>query len=253
MFEDIELLFKKLNVRSHRNQGITVCNVEDAKAGVDLVKQILYTVVDRKTVLYLSGGSTPKALYAKLAKEEKLKPGAMGQIDERYGMPLHQNSNQLMMRDTGILRYFEILDIPFYPILRSKTRSETAEDYDQKIRELNAVYSKSTAIMGIGDDGHTAGLPALSSKVKVQNSKLYDNFTLVTEYNDTTGKYGERITTTFLGLEMIDLLIVLVFGSAKQNALELMFSDGSEEDVPARFYKRADIAKKTLLITDQNV
>jgi 6-phosphogluconolactonase/glucosamine-6-phosphate isomerase/deaminase len=253
MFEDIELLFKKENIKSHKNQGITVCNVLNADEGVDLSASILYQIVDRKSVLYLSGGSTPKTLYAKLAKEEKLVPGAVGQVDERFGPPFHSKSNQLMIRDTGILRYFEILDIPFYPILQGKDRIETSENYDQKIRELNAVYQKNIAILGIGTDGHTSGIPALNSKFKIQNSKLYDDYHLVAEYNLEESFYKERVTMTFLGLEMQDILIVLVFGEDKKEALELMFEEGSEEEIPARFYKKPEIAKKTLLITDQRV
>jgi 6-phosphogluconolactonase/glucosamine-6-phosphate isomerase/deaminase len=35
-------------------------------------------------VLFLSGGSTPKTLYEILAKEQKLKAGAVALIDERF-------------------------------------------------------------------------------------------------------------------------------------------------------------------------
>jgi 6-phosphogluconolactonase/glucosamine-6-phosphate isomerase/deaminase len=58
---------------------------------------------------------------------------------------------------------------------------------------------------------------------------------------------------TFLGLSMLDLYILFVFGEAKKGALKKMFTNGSEEDLPARFFKRAEVAKKTVLITDQQV
>ncbi len=254
MFDAIETLFKKRNILTHKNQGITVAKVLDSTAGVELTKEILHQIIDRKTVLYLSGGSTPKSLYTEIAREELLIPGAVGQVDERFGEPFHPNSNQLMIRGTGLLRYLEIRDIPFYPILQSeKSREEAADLYDQKLRELNAVFQKSVAIMGIGIDGHTSGMPALDSEFRIQNSELLRTHNLVASYNDTNGKYDERVTMTFLGLEMIDLLIVLVFGDDKNKALDLMFGDGSEEEIPARFYKRPDVAKKTLLITDQTV
>jgi 6-phosphogluconolactonase/glucosamine-6-phosphate isomerase/deaminase len=252
MFETIELELKKLNIRSHKNRGITVCNVDSSKSGVDLAASLLYELVDRRAVLYLSGGSTPKTLYEKLSKEEVITPGAVGQIDERYGDPFHSRSNQLMIRETGFIRYLEILDIPFYPILEGKPREETADDYDQKFRELNAVFQKNIAILGVGSDGHTAGLPAQSHKSPVLDLKQ-DKFKLVTEYNDKKGVYKERVTMTFLGLEMQDVLLLLVFGDDKKEALEMMFEDGNEHEIPSRFYKRSDIAKKTLLITDQSV
>lgn len=131
-------------------------------------------------------------------------------------------------------------------------RKLVADAYDQKIRELNAVFQKNVAILGIGTDGHTAGLPAQNLKFPISNFQL-DNHSLVTEYDDKEGMYKERITMTYLGLEMMDLLIILVFGDDKRIALNAMFDDGKEEEIPARFFKRPEIAKKTLLITDQQV
>lgn len=253
MLQQIELIFKKQNVFSHKNQGITVAKVKDSNEGVNLAATILYEVVDRKTILYLSGGSTPKSLYEKIAQEEVLKPGAVGQVDERYGPILHPASNQLMIRESGLTRYLEMIDIPFYPILQNKERLQTAHDYDEKIRGLNAVYSRSVAILGIGGDGHTSGIAPNRTDFQNPIFAPEQKTLLVSEFNDSTGTFKERVTTTFLGLQMYDLMILLVFGEDKKKALDLMFGDGPEEEIPARFYKRKEIAPKTLLITDQTV
>ena len=180
-------------------------------------------------------------------------PGAVGLIDERYGPPLHSNSNQLMVRDTGFLRYLEIRDIPFYSVLVDKEREETADAYDEKVRELNAVFPKSVGLLGIGPDGHTSSI--IPNRPDFHNPwfEADRKHLLVSEFNDPKSHYKERVGMTFLGLSMLDLLIIPVFGFTKQNALEQMFGDGSEKEIPARFFKRPDIAKKTLLITDQSV
>jgi len=52
---------------------------------------------------------------------------------------------------------------------------------------------------------------------------------------------------------MLDQLLILAFGDSKQAMFELLFSAGKEEDIPARFFKRPEIAAKTVLITDQAV
>lgn len=252
MFEDIELLFKKLNIHSHKNQGITVANVSDSGAGIELAAEILHKIVDGKSVLYLSGGSL-KTLYEKLAKEEILAPGAVGLIDERYGPPFHNNSNQLMVRDSGFLRYLEIRDIPFYPILIDKPREETAESYDGKIRELNAVFPKSIGLLGIGPDGHTSSLAPNRHDFKNPMFDPARKHLLVSEFDDQKSHYKERVGMTFLGLAMLDVLIVPVFGENKKEALNAMFEEGSEYEIPARFFKRPDIAKKILLITDLTI
>jgi 6-phosphogluconolactonase/glucosamine-6-phosphate isomerase/deaminase len=143
--------------------------------------------------------------------------------------------------------------IPFYPVLAEKrTREKTAEAYERDIAEVMAHYQKRIALLGIGLDGHTAGLPVGNAKFKLQNSKVYGEY-LVVDYKDSSGIYGERVTMTFAALAHLDLLIVLVFGADKQKALELVFSEGTDADIPGRFYKRPDIAKKTLFITDQKV
>ncbi len=228
--------------------------------------------MNKRSVLYLSGGKTPKELYSKLAREEGVVPGAVGMVDERYptsprlrgaSVRFHENSNEKMIQDTGFLRYLQMLDIPFYPILQpGLNREETAIEYDAKLRSLQSTFPKHIGILGIGVDGHTAGIPAGSqkspqfggqAKVKSQKSDIYNTTDLVVGYSDTSGKYGERITMTFMGLAMLDILIVLVFGSVKQNSLKLVFSEGPEEEVPGRFYKRPEIARKTLVITDQEI
>jgi len=253
MFEQIETIFKKQNIFSHKNQGITVANFADSEAGVDLAKSVLYEIVDRKTVLYLSGGSL-KGLYEKLAREEIIKPGAVGQVDERFGEPMHPNSNQLMLRESGLLRYLQILDIPFYPVLNpGKSREELAIDYDEKVRSLHATYQKSIGILGIGPDGHTSSIIPNRENFKNPWFGKSQNHLLVSEFNDQKSTYKERVGMTFLGLSMLDMLLILAFGENKKVPLEKMFEDGSEEEIPARFFMRSEISKKTLLITDQRV
>ena len=252
--KDIINLLTFNNIHHHYNQNILVCNLADMKKATFLVKEILVKVTNSKTMIFLSGGKTPKELYGEIAIDETFHPGIVGLVDERFGERLHKKSNEKMIEDTGFLKSLRLRGIPFYPILKDGlSRKDTALKYDEELRSLFAVYPKSIGILGLGSDGHTAGLSAQNSKLKTQKSKVDEEFPLVTEYNDTTGKYGERVTMTFLGLSMLDLLIVLVMGNDKKDALNLCFTEGLEEEIPARFFKRPEIARKTILITDQNV
>jgi len=221
-----------------------VVTVSDVSEGIILAKDILYQVSDKKTLLLLSGGKTPKAFYENIAKEEKLETGAVGLIDERYGKKMHLDSNEWMLQQTGLLGYLKYQHIPFYPVLSDKSLENTAYEYDETLRFLFNGFQKSIGILGIGLDGHTAGIPI--------NSPL-DNKdqALVTSFTDFPGPQKQRISMTFLGLSMLDIMLVLVFGEDKKEALEKMFASGSEEEIPAKFFKRPEIAQKTLLITDQ--
>lgn len=232
-----------------------VKNVVGSTQGLELAKDILYEVVDLDTVLFLSGGSTPKPLYEILAKEKKLKPGAVALVDERFGEVLHENSNEKMIQETGLFSYFLSVNASYYHILKQgKKRGEVTAEYNSLVKNLFSKFPKRVAILGIGQDGHTAGIPAgihkqslssINSKFKIQN--------LVTNSDDFPGEFRQRISLTFSALSKMDLLIVLVFGENKKDALRKMFLPGSLKDLPARFYLRPDIAKKTILITDQTL
>lgn len=253
MEEKFSTALTKLQIPSYKISGITVFHVNTSESGVNLASTILQDGIDKSFALYLSGGRTPKDLYTKLSGEGKLTPGCAGLVDERYGEPFHENSNELMLRETGILEYFEKNNIPFANILEGKSRNATTADYDEKIRELFAVYKKHAAVLGVGLDGHTAGIPSDLSVWQEEDISRRSKTEMVIDYDDHGKFYNERISMSFLPLSMMDVLVVMVFGQDKARALEWMFADGPEEEVPSRFFKRPDIAKKTILITDQNI
>lgn len=235
---------RKFGVRA----GITVFPVGDAHEANILAEELLSFFVTSATMLYLSGGSTPKELYTNLAQKEQLRPGAVGLIDERFGEVLHAESNETMIAHTGLLRYFSIIGIPFYKVLKAESITDTAAAYDELVRSLITVYPQSIGLLGIGTDGHTAGIaPNRSDFINPLFANTYDMYGW---FADTTGPFGNRVTMTFLGLQMLDVLIILALGKEKQEAINQMFTTGSESEIPARFFLRREIAPKTLLLTD---
>lgn len=263
MIIEARKILSSQNVIPMEREGITVCRVPLMYEGFKIAKEILLTIADRKTVLYLSGGRTPKDLYENLALDKKLYPGAIALIDERYGGKYHNTSNERMIRDTGLLPMISEKGVPFYPILLDDQLdlAETAKNYDMTLRYLFAGFPKSVGVLGIGMDGHTAGIAgnrkaSTASTIEAFENPLFskdDPGSLVSSFSDLKGPFKERITMTFLGLSMIDVFIVLVFGEDKKAALEQVFSDGSEEEVPGRFFKRPEIARRTIFITDQKI
>lgn len=212
-----------------------IITVENQEQGLNAAKNIFYKNVDDQTLLLLSGGSTPKDLYSTLVREKKLSVKAVGMVDERK-----DKSNYKMIKSTGLIEYLDGLKIKFYPII-------SVASYDRDIRKVIDSSKNKVAIMGIGRDGHTASLPAgvKSKKLKAKSYVTYiDNF---------PAEPKERITLTFNALSKMDLLLILAFGENKKEALKKMFEKGSIEENPARFYTRPDIAKKTILITDQKI
>ena len=183
--------------------------------GLDAAKKVLYKNVDDRTVLFLSGGSTPKFLYQTLAKEKKLKVGAVAMVDERFGSPFHQNSNEKMINDTGFLSYIESENISFYGILKDRLLEETAKDYDKVVQTLFKKFQKRVAILGIGEDGHTASLPAGKSQI---SSIRHPSVKLRTRAQDkpirqvrqahckrAQGKQGKTLRTNYLASKRLQI------------------------------------------------
>jgi 6-phosphogluconolactonase len=239
-------------------EDILIVEAATAQKANEIVAEILNKYSDMKTSLFLSGGSTPKKLYELFADKKTLKAGAVGQVDERYGEKLHRNSNELMIKNTGLLDYFDSQNVRFYPILTDKTIEDASKDYDESLRFIFKYFPKNVAIMGLGGDGHTAGIPAVS---EVSRRMMEDQSSLVSYYE--AEKYGQRITMNFNAISVLDLIIVLVLGQEKREILAQMFKfdpsvDAGQgereiEEFPAKFYLKPEIARKCILITDQIV
>lgn len=229
--------------------NILVIEVPTVQKSSETISEMLYKCSDFKTALFLSGGNTPKKLYEFLATDKKLKAGAVGQIDERFGEKLHKKSNELMIKDSGLVGYLESQNIRFYPILGESDELEnTAQQYDEAMRFIFKYFPKSVGIFGIGTDGHTAGIPAVP---EIVNKISEDHSSLIDFYE--AEKYGSRVTMNFQAISMLDLIIVLVLGQEKRQMLSQLFKEGSVEDFPARFFLKPEISEKVILVTDQVV
>jgi len=260
---DLPRLLQEKQIVTYLNQGVPIARVLTMYEGFKLARDLLLSVVDRRTVLYLSGGRTPKDLYANLANDQKLQPGAVALIDERYGIKGHQLSNEKMIEESKLQPYVASLGVPFYPILQASHPSlqETADNYDMTVRYLFAGFPQSVGILGIGLDGHTAGIAGNRPADPTRAGHGFENpmfdleekKLLVSSYSDLQGPFKERVSMTFLGLSMLDVFVVLVFGQDKKEALRKVFLDGAEEEIPGRFFKRPEIAKRTLIITDLKI
>ncbi len=233
--------------------GILVIEAQTSQKANEITSEILEKYCDSKTAVCLSGGKTPKHLFKAIAVKRCLRAGAVLMVDERFGKKDHKNSNELMIKDTGLLKYFDEQNIRFYPILQeSQNLSDTALQYDETLRFLFKYFPKTVGLLGLGEDGHTAGIPA---NPEIVRRMMEDQSSLVSHY-ELEG-YGQRITMNFNALSMLDLIIVLVLGQEKREVLNSMFRyENIEEEIgnfPAKFYLRPEIAAKTILITDQIV
>ncbi|MEO5768242.1 MAG: 6-phosphogluconolactonase [Polyangia bacterium] len=122
-------------------------------------------------VLALSGGATPRALYALLATPPYAARLDWTRVqafwgDERCLPPDHADSNYRMARET-LLDHVPILPANVHRVRGEDPPAEAAAAYE---RELRATFSQTAwprfdlVLLGMGDNGHTASLfPGLTA------------------------------------------------------------------------------------------
>ncbi|MDX2243750.1 MAG: 6-phosphogluconolactonase [Leptolyngbyaceae cyanobacterium bins.302] len=174
--------------------------------------------------IVLSGGSTPKPLYEKLAQHEL--PWEKIHVfwgDERYVPPTHPDSNEGMTRKA----WLDHISIPAENIHVMPTASgDPAIDAAKHEAEIQAFFQTASGefpvfdvmLQGMGDDGHTASLFPHTEALQVRDR-------LVTVGN----KDGQpRITFTAPLINHARTVIFLVAGENKQTALSHVFA--AEDD-----------------------
>jgi len=211
---------------------IKINKVENKDDGQEKAHQILVETVSSNTLLALSGGSSVD-FNKMIVIPGDIHPGDVCVIDERYGKEYHENSNELLIKNTQLLEYLKDKHIPFSKYLQGKTISQTEIDYDQVIRTLFNKYDEMVAVMGVGTNIHTAGIFPNSKALK---SSSY----VVSEMVDDD--YPQRLTVTMKALEEFTTFIIMMFGEGKKAALNIMM-DENENDInkyPAIFYRKCN-------------
>ena len=165
----------------------------------------------------LSGGSTPRATYQLLAcKDVDWGCAELFFSDERFLPPDHKDSNYRMVRESllasGMVNPRKLLAIP-----TDGAPQGAADRYDETLRQQYGAGSLEPGVplfhltlLGLGDDGHTASLlpgqPVLKEREKWAAAV-------------PQGRGEPRITLTYPALESSALIIFLVSGAAKRDAL----------------------------------
>lgn len=165
--------------------------------------------------LVLAGGSTPRHAYELLA-QRKLDWGRAEIFfgDERFVPPDDPRSNYRMARE-ALLDH--ISPCKLFPIPTDGTPQSAADRYEEILRQQ---YGSSglerdvplfhVTLLGLGDDGHTASL--LPDQPVLQERGRW--VAVVPQGRDT-----QRITLTYPALESSALILFLVAGASKRDAL----------------------------------
>jgi 6-phosphogluconolactonase len=193
--------------------------VADAQAlaarAADLIAERL-SVCEAPFRLALAGGSTPKGTYGRLAEKNGLRWNCVEIFfgDERFVPPESPDSNYRMARE-ALLRSVEPRGL--FAIPTDDTPQSAAARYEEILRQQYgasvldpAVPLFDLVILGLGPDGHTASLlpgqPVLRERTRWVAAV-------------PQGRDEPRITLTYPALESSRLILFLVAGADKKEAV----------------------------------
>ncbi len=179
----------------------------------------------------LSGGETPRPTYERLAREPGIDWSKVDVfwIDERAVPPSSDRSNYRWAKST-------LLDhAPIPPASVHRMVGEAADldvaahDYENVLRASLRTGGFDVAVMGIGDDGHTASLFPGESGLEVADRLV------ISVPAAPAQKREARLTVTVPVIEACGSVFVLVVGKEKHAPLERAWSaSGSTSETPAR-------------------
>jgi 6-phosphogluconolactonase len=176
--------------------------------------------------LALSGGSTPKTLYALLAgtglaKRLDWRRVAVFFGDERCVPPDHADSN-FRMADEALFKPLKLAGDRIFRMHGEDEPDQAARRYEESLRKEFGTPAPAwprfdLILLGLGDDGHTASLfpdtPALSEQKR-----------LVVQNQAPQGA-ERRLTFTAPLINQAQLVVFLVSGKGKAPALKAVLED----------------------------
>ncbi len=182
----------------------------------------------------LSGGSTPRALYERLAGEQSVDWAHVHLFfgDERHVPPDHPDSNYRMVKEALLSR----APIPDANVHRIRTElqdaAEAANDYERAVRSAFGLAQGAwprfdLVLLGMGPDGHTASLfpdtPVLHERSRIASAVW------------VVPMQTWRVTLTPPVLNQARAVLFLVSGAEKAETLRAVLEGPADPDrLPAQ-------------------
>ncbi|HSX53588.1 MAG TPA: 6-phosphogluconolactonase [Patescibacteria group bacterium] len=156
----------------------------------------------KKVLWLLPGGSAIKVAVAisKSLPAAHISNLTLTLTDERYGPPGHTDSNWPQLVDAG----FRVGTATTQPVLVGKDLQQTVDEFAHTLEKDFEEADFRIALVGMGPDGHIAGIKPGSSAVG--SSKLAVGY----KWQDFT-----RITSTINALKKLDEVVIYAIGKEK--------------------------------------
>lgn len=217
----------------------------NAAAAGHITEAAIGAVAERgRFLLVLSGGATPRGVYARLASEyaERIDWTRVHVFwgDERCVAPDHPQSNYGMANES-LLRLVELPATNGHRIRGEEPPERAAMMYDRELAEffraatpghLGSEPAFDLVLLGVGEDGHTASLfpgsPALQATGWAAPARAPESAAV-----------AGRVTLTLPAINSATECLFLVAGAAKRDVVQQILSspadaeDGGSPPLPA--------------------
>lgn len=194
----------------------------------------------------LAGGSTPKAVYARLAGEE-LDWGSVHIFwgDERCVPPDHPDSNYLMARK-ALLDHIPIPPENVYRMRGEIPPEQAAAEYEQELRDFFAgsnghqpsAFSYQPTfdliLLGMGEDGHTASLFPGTSVLEEK-----ERWVVAVPHETPPPPLVSRLSLTLPAINAAAQVTFIVAGGGKAAILKQALSPPSRPILPTQMIQPA--------------
>ncbi|OLF71341.1 hypothetical protein AWH62_12370 [Maricaulis sp. W15] len=191
-----------------------------------------------RAVFAVSGGSTPEALYKRLAMVDlDWAKVSVVLVDERWVEPGEAGSNESFLRVTlmtGKAAAAQLVGL--------KASGDTPIDGLPAVTERLAAigFPPDVVILGMGEDGHTASWFPRADGLDVALAEGGGPVAAIrAKQTAVTGALTDRITLTRSALAGAGLSLLLLAGDGKKAALDAALADGPVADMPVRALLRS--------------
>ena len=177
----------------------------------------------------VSGGSTPKAFFQALSSRSIDWPKVtVALVDERFVPADNPRSNHLLVQEN--LLKDKAAAANFLPLYQAAASvEEAAVIATEKTNSIGHPFD--IAILGMGNDGHTASFFPGGSNLK---TALDPNTPRGIITMEAEGAGEPRLTFTFSSLQDARLLVLHIEGEGKKDVLAKAEAPGEETEMPIR-------------------
>lgn len=210
------------------------------EAAVDTVATALERrlAMHPRALLLVSGGSTPGPVHRALAQRAlDWARVDVSLVDDRWVGPDASTSNARLARET--LLHGPAAAARFHPIVGDVAAEDTGTAMDAAVAAANArwqagAWAPAIALLGMGDDGHTASLfPGAQGLARALASEV--PYAAIDAHGcPGAGALPLRISLTAAGLAAAQQRLLLVRGESKRAVLARAAAPGAVEDLPVR-------------------